>query len=89
MRRNTPKRAKQEREYAKLRRQFLDANPWCQYPLECGEPATEVHHRKGRVGALLLNMLHWSALCHDHHRYVTEHPQHAYELGISERRVSA
>lgn len=89
MRRNTPKRARQEREYAKLRKTFIEANPWCGWPLECGEPATEVHHRRGRVGALLTDPRYFAALCHDHHRYATEHPAIAYELGVSERRVSA
>ena len=86
MRARSPKRAKQEREYTRLRRDFLEANPWCALK-GCGLLATEVHHRRGRVGALLLAVEHWSPLCHDCHVWATGHPAAAYELGISERRI--
>lgn len=86
MRRNTPKRARQEREYTKLRRVFLASSPWCTYP-DCGHPATEVHHRRGRVGALLTAVEHWSPLCHGHHVFVTEHPSEALAMGLSESRL--
>ncbi len=87
MRRNTAKRAAMERQYTKQRREFLHSRPQCEFP-QCQQPATQVHHRRGRVGALLLDEEHWTAICGPHHQYVTEHPRHAYELGLSERRVS-
>jgi hypothetical protein len=88
MRPATPKRAAQNRLYAKLRREFLASRPRCEHPNNCQSAATEVHHRKGRVGALLLDETHWSALCHDCHVHVTEHPREAIALGISESRLS-
>ena len=89
VRSRSPKRAKQEREYARLRHVFLEAHPRCEFrdADACLLWATDVHHRRGRVGALLTDTRYWSALCRPHHRYVTEHPAKAYELGISERRI--
>lgn len=89
MRARSVKRAAQERTYRALRRPFLEANPWCQFPTGCGQPATELHHRRGRVGALLTDDRYWSALCHEHHAWTTGHPAEAYRLGVSERRVTS
>jgi hypothetical protein len=87
MRAVSKKRAALERVYRKRRPVFLEANPWCGFP-GCLAAAAEVHHRKGRVGALLLDERFWTGLCHHHHQHVTEHPSEAYALGMSERRVS-
>lgn len=86
MRHRTPKRAAQERLYAKLRAEFLATHPMCQW---CGRQATEVHHKAGRVGLLLTDVSRWAALCREDHQYVTEHPAWAFEVGLSERRVGA
>ena len=85
MRAVSPKRARQLREYGKLRVAFLTGHPLCQL---CEERnATEVHHKRGRVGADLLDVDHWAALCRHCHAYVTEHPAEAIRLGISEPRI--
>lgn len=83
------KRAAENRIYVKRRREFLEANPACSWPAGCAFPATEVHHKRGRVGALYLNQAHWFASCHDHHRWITEHPRESVAMGVSELRVSA
>lgn len=75
------------RAYRVTRRTFLAARQRCEFPAGCTMPATEVHHRKGRIGPLLLDETHWSALCHDHHAWVTEHPAESVAMGISELRV--
>lgn len=87
IRREAPRRARENRSYRLSRRVFLAEHPRCEFPSGCVQPATEVHHRKGRVGALLLDQSHWSALCRDHHAWVTEHPAEAVAMGISEIRV--
>lgn len=87
MRAVSKKRARQMREYAQLRAGFLTANPRCGFPGGCTQPASDVHHRKGRVGVLLLDVTKWSALCRPHHGFLTEHPAIAYEMGMSERRT--
>lgn len=93
------KRAAEMRRYTTLRFAFLTQHPWCQFPLRpmvdglyridagCDQRATEVHHKRGRVGGDLLDIDHWAGLCHAHHVWVTEHPAEAIRLGISERRV--
>lgn len=87
IRSRSPRRAAEERAYRRLRLAFLEANPYCEFPEPCGEQATEVHHKRGRVGADLLDVDHWAGLCSPHHRFATEHPAAAYEMGISERRI--
>jgi hypothetical protein len=80
------KRRRDEARYRVLRAAFLDGLESCQYPTGCHAAAVEVHHRRGRVGALYLRVDLWSGLCSHHHRYVTEHPAEAVRLGISELR---
>lgn len=87
MRQVSVKRARLNREYTRLRAVFLLSRPWCEFP-DCWLPASEVHHKRGRVGALYLDVAHWLPICTEHHRWVTEHPQAAYDMGLSERRVT-
>lgn len=88
MRAVSKRRAAQLRTYRKLRAEFLTEHPRCEFP-HCGYPASEVHHKRGRVGRLYLATEHWLPMCSPHHRWTTEHPADAYELGVSERRVGA
>lgn len=78
-------------QYRKDRVGYLEANQRCvsRRQIGCTLFATEVHHRRGRVGRLLLDQTHWAALCHGCHSYYTEHPAEAYESGISERRIGS
>lgn len=87
MRQVSESRKKLDGAYRRLRDGFLYVNRICEY---CGEQAaTEVHHKRGRVGADYLDVDHWAALCHRCHVWVTEHPAEAIEQGISERRIGA
>jgi hypothetical protein len=86
MRAVSVKRQRQMREYRPLRHAYLDGKR-CEFPGGCTQPASDVHHRRGRVGGLLLDVRHWSALCRTHHSFVTEHPKTAVEMGISELRI--
>ncbi len=81
------KRAKQEREYSKLRKVFLFTHPTCEI-LDCGCEATEIHHRKGRVGDLLTDERWFLAVCRAHHIYIELHPALAKEHGYSLSRLS-
>lgn len=47
----------------------------------------EVHHRQGRGGKTPHRLSNLLVLCAEHHRYATEHPQWAYETGLSVRRT--
>lgn len=74
--------------YDKRRLAFLALNKWCQATLpECTKMATEVHHKKGRVGDNYLNMTTWLAACHNCHHWITEHSKEAIELGLSTSRL--
>lgn len=87
MRARSPERARQERQYRRDRAVFLAEHPRCEMQLQdCTIWATEVHHRRGRVGALLLDQSRWTGACSSCHRWVTEHPAAAYERGLSEHR---
>lgn len=85
MKRRSTKRARQEHLYMLRRRVWL-LNKHCE---RCGRMATEVHHKAGRIGVLLLDETKWCALCHDCHVHVTEHPAEAYEQGFSLHRGTA
>lgn len=95
MRRNTPKRAKDEREYLKRRKPFLE-DKWCKVCLDGDTPfglvwnrAEQVHHMRGRIGALLLDERFWLPVCAAHHHKITTEPTWAIGSGYSLRRVGA
>lgn len=92
------KRAKQEREYSKVRKKFLEENPHCavhdgEWSQENGnflfEPclATEVHHQKGKIGALLTDTRYFLPVCRVAHDYIEKHPLEAKEKGYSLSRL--
>lgn len=84
------KRRKQEAQYLRDRESFLAARPRCEMKLHCCTAwATEVHHMRGRVGALLLDQEWWLPGCHACHAAVTVNPQMAYDLGLSAHRNGA
>jgi hypothetical protein len=78
------KRAKQLREYKKLRKEFLKDKMCAVYPQL---KATDVHHRRGRI-AYLLDQSTWLAVSRQGHTYIEEHPKEAYEKGWSELRTA-
>jgi len=78
------RRAKQEREYSKLRAEHLEKNPKC---LLCDAQATEVHHPEGRIGYRLTDSKNFKGLCHDHHVFIELNPLEAKRLNISYNRL--
>jgi hypothetical protein len=88
IRRHSKKRAKEERSYSALRKEFLEANPECEAKLKmCRGEATDVHHMVGRVGENLLDTDTWLAVCRPCHLWIESHPEQAKELGLSENRL--
>ena len=69
MRAVSVKRARQLREYRKLRDAFLELYPHCQWPEGCYRFADVVHHRRGRRGVRLLDTDWWAASCDHHNDY--------------------
>lgn len=82
------KRRKEMSVYDRRRLAFLALHKFCQANLsECTKIATEVHHKKGRVGDDYLNITTWLAVCHNCHYWIENHPEKAKELGLSESRL--
>lgn len=80
MRRNTPKRAKEMREYAVLSRAYLESYSSC---ARCGHRSQEVHHKAGRRGWRLLHMPWWLPVCRECHHKITTEPTWAEYEGWS------
>ena len=85
MRKASTRRAKQNREYTKVRLEYLNEHPYCE---RCeGNQATEIHPKKGRIELLLINKEFFCALCHNCHVWVENNPVEAKEQGFSLNRL--
>lgn len=84
------KRSKEERLYLGKRIIFLQEHPMCQAHLPgiCTEYSTDVHHKEGRIGELLLDDTKWLALCRSCHEWVEHNPEEAKEKGFSIKRIN-
>jgi hypothetical protein len=72
--------------YNKLRKQFLKEHPIC--PVT-GEMATDIHHKRGRLGKLLLDQKFWLAVSRKGHKAIEANPEWAKKMGFSENRLTA
>ena len=79
------KRAKQEQEYIKHSRpEYLAKNPYCEIKHDgCTYNATQIHHKKGRIGDLLNDKEYFCATCDNCHRWAELNPKEAKEKGFS------
>lgn len=84
------KRSKEEKLYSAKRVLFLLEFPMCQANIQgvCKGQATEVHHKKGRIGNDLLDEINWLALCHNCHEYIENNREFAMEKGYSIKRIT-
>jgi len=78
------KRAQQNKLYLELRAAFL-VNKIC--PIT-GEMATEVHHKKGRCGALLTDVRFFLAVSRRGHVWIEANPAEAEKLGYVIKRTT-
>jgi len=78
------KRAEEMELYHKLRPIFLKGKI-C--PIE-KTPATDIHHMRGRVGKLLLDMKYWLGVSRKGHKKIEENPNWAKKMGYSQSRLS-
>ena len=81
------KRAKEESEYLQLNKIFLKKpeNKYCPVAkhLKLGNVLTsEVHHKKGRIGKLLLYVPYWLAVSSEGHKWIHANPEESYKLGF-------
>ena len=92
IRQASPKRQQEMRIYSQRRKEFLRAHPFCQaqfiiWPVKGDEirkmePATEVHHRAGRIGHKLLDETDWVAISRKAHWFIHRNPSQARKLGL-------
>lgn len=82
MRKTSKKQAARLREYSVVRREHLEQHPYC----FCGKPATDIHHKRGRLGDDLTNKEMFLSVCRPCHTYIETHPAIAYEKGWSVKR---
>jgi hypothetical protein len=80
------KRKGTKKEYDKVRKECLSKYPICQVE-GCKRFATDIHHRKGRLGALLCDVTHFLAVCRGCHQKIEINPTWAKENGYSESRL--
>lgn len=79
------------RQYKKVRAQFLKEHPFCEakLPTVCTKIATQIHHKKGKVGSEdYLNPDHYLATCHGCHDVIEKNPAWAKQQGFSVSRLS-
>ena len=81
------KRQIQNLQYSVLRTEFLGKKENQICPIT-GNPTTDIHHKKGRVGELFLDTKYWVALSREGHRFVEENPEWAKEKGYSLNRLT-
>ena len=83
MKNKSNNQARLEREYSKLRKEWLATRSVCQAKIyKCMLKSTDVHHKKGR-GKYLLDTSTWLSVCRNCHMWIEEHPQDAKDLGFS------
>ncbi len=79
------KRSIQNKEYLKIREQFLKDNPKCKV---CGKDANQIHHAKGRINALLSDLSYFIAVCGQCHTKIELNPLWAKENDYSLNRTA-
>lgn len=74
--------------YLKLRKIFLK-KPENKLCAVCKKTeATEVHHKAGRIGRLLLYVAYWLPVCYDCHTWIHANPKISYKRGFMIKRTS-
>ncbi len=87
-RRVSKKRAAEIHLYnTKTKPEFLAIHPKCEVE-GCHRDATELHHKKGKIGKLLNDIRFLLAVCRWDHKYIENHPVWAKLKGYSLDRLS-
>lgn len=86
MRKFSKKRAALERIYIKKAKHYLREHDVCEV-VGCSAPSTQIHHKRGRLGTLLIDTDNFLSVCYPHHRMIEENPNWAKENGYSKNRI--
>lgn len=83
------KMKEQLKQYNKLRKAFIylaqDNSVFCTayyHAYGIKKEVTEVHHKAGRVGKLLLYVPYWLPVSREGHRWIHDNPKEAYKAGF-------
>jgi hypothetical protein len=83
LRKVSPKRAGENRQYALLRKVFLIEKPYCEvFETCCTRKSTDVHHVNHREGKRLLDRRDWLSCCRACHEFLHQHPTYARKAGF-------
>jgi len=76
------KREKEDSEYLQLRKEFLldPKNLVC--PVT-GQRTNQIHHKKGRLGSLFLDVRYWLGVSAEGHERIERNPDWAKKMGYS------
>ncbi len=87
-RRMSKKRAAEIRLYnTKTKPEFLTKHPKCEVD-RCVLSASDIHHKKGKIGDLLNDTRYFLATCRWDHDFIENHPVWAKSKGYSLDRLS-
>lgn len=78
-------RSKELSVYDRERIRYMNSHAFCEV---CGKRATDIHHKKGRVGKLLTDKRYFLAVCRECHSRIETDPQWAKDKGYSLSRLS-
>ena len=92
IRKQSVRREDENKVYLQLREIFLKKpeNKYCPVMQQLKNKkveTTDVHHKKGKIGKLLIDTKYWIALSREGHKYVEEHPNWAKENRYSLNRL--
>lgn len=79
------KRSVENQQYARLRKEYLEAYPVCEV-VECHRKSTQIHHIKGRANDLLNDVNYFLAVCDLCHQRIHAEPKWAEENNYIEKR---
>lgn len=80
IKRESDKEKERLKRYRKARKEYLAEHFRCEV---CGDPAHEIHHRKGRSGDLLWDKRYFLSVDRKCHERIEQNPKWAYENGYS------
>lgn len=78
-------RAVENKEYARLRRDYLEAYPCCEVS-GCDRKSQAIHHRAGRSNDMLNDTNFWMAVCNLCHERIHAEPNWSLENGYIVKR---
>lgn len=82
IKRESAKRGVENREYTRRRGAYMEDHPVCEAQKPgCTHNSSELHHKAGRIGRLLINIKYFMACCNNCHSHIHAHPEESYKVG--------